>query len=1238
MWQAQFKIPESIIRPHFGFFSHVGLILTLSLSIPLYAKSSLEHQDASAKNGKFEIISEGSNTIKLEWKSDTINSESLNEVDYLAGKQSSFDGGLVRLPWGRTAELIVTGGEITRWDESSGKSEAISLAGCQNVEPWVTLGEAGIFRDLTVAPLQVKYVQKSIDGKLLYANHLEITIAVGENIPGFSTAPPHRPVSRAFYNTYQSQVINELDDLGVRLMDTKGSYLIVVNRTYVTSIQDFIEWKRQKGHNVVLYEFDTTPSFQQLRNTIREYYYSHDPPLEYVLLVGDENRGSEIPSGRITNPSDHNEIDVSDWKYTHIEGDDYFPEFFIGRMTVGTTNEALNASRRVVNYERDPFMVENEYRWTNATLAVGNFAEDYYSPITTFSTIQWLQERLLNDWGFTDVDTLTWRQGSGNNATDRDISNSINAGTNWVAYRGWGNSVGWLAPIYDRTDIDNLTNVNLLPIVVSATCNTGDFGNFNNTKCFAEHWITAGNPNNPTGGIAVIAPTDLHTQTRYNNPLLAGFFYGIYVENIRNISEALQRAKWEIYYGFPNHRAPGGVVEFYWNIYHVFGDPTLDMWVKRPLTMNPEMPDEIPLGQDYLEISLDHRGYFLPQTYVQLRQGDEFLSGGFPDESGVVSLPIDAVEPGDLEVTITCPDYIPVIDTITITQPESYVGVVDWEWNDDNIDGIQRGEEIELTVTLQNTGNSNQYDVSASLTHPDNNLVTIDVSNATFGDISTGSTQSNAVPFNFILSDNVPDGMFLEFELQISSSAGGEWTGKIWIPVEAVNLEYASHEVTEGEYSPGGEASLRISFTNNGSADAREIIARLESWNEAVTVVSDEITLGDILAGETVTPDDLFELSVAEGTYGGRIIHYTVFFSSGDDEIGYTVITLPLEGALSTDPLGPDAYGYFAYDDTDTGFDNMDETVPEYQWWNLGRNNGSLYELSDDQIIYISLPFDFTFYGETYLEGDTITVSSNGWLDFQKTANFYRLFFRNWQIPGVLGPRAMIAPFWDDLKPPTGLDTRVYTYYDEANALFIIEWNSWNRYLLDQMEYPARFALVLKDESEYSTPTGDGIIEFHYFDCENVDTFNNYATVGIQNEMHTIGLEYTYAGIYPDAAAEIEDHRAIRITTIPPDNYDPIPDPALAQKPDRFQLYNNFPNPFNNYTEIRFDLAETAHVELSLFNILGQEPAKLLNSETKWGKHKYTLNAGNLNLSSGVYFLCLKTDKNIAISKMVYLR
>ena len=100
------------------------------------------------------------------------------------------------------------------------------------------------------------------------------------------------------------------------------------------------------------------------------------------------------------------------------------------------------------------------------------------------------------------------------------------------------------------------------------------------------------------------------------------------------------------------------------------------------------------------------------------------------------------------------------------------------------------------------------------------------------------------------------------------------------------------------------------------------------------------------------------------------------------------------------------------------------------------------------------------------------------------------------------------------------------------------------------------------------------------------------------------------------------------------------------ESPNTISLKQNFPNPFNPTTSIEFSLPVAADVQLIVYNVLGQQVAKLINDQRSAGIHSVLWNANDSNgmkLSSGIYFYMLKAsgvDGNEfqEIKKMVLLK
>jgi hypothetical protein len=85
-----------------------------------------------------------------------------------------------------------------------------------------------------------------------------------------------------------------------------------------------------------------------------------------------------------------------------------------------------------------------------------------------------------------------------------------------------------------------------------------------------------------------------------------------------------------------------------------------------------------------------------------------------------------------------------------------------------------------------------------------------------------------------------------------------------------------------------------------------------------------------------------------------------------------------------------------------------------------------------------------------------------------------------------------------------------------------------------------------------------------------------------------------------------------------------------------FKLFQNFPNPFNPSTVIKYELSKKAFVSIKLYDLLGREIEILVNEEKSAGTYSYNLNISNL--SNGVYFYRIIVENTSQINKMVLLK
>jgi hypothetical protein len=136
-----------------------------------------------------------------------------------------------------------------------------------------------------------------------------------------------------------------------------------------------------------------------------------------------------------------------------------------------------------------------------------------------------------------------------------------------------------------------------------------------------------------------------------------------------------------------------------------------------------------------------------------------------------------------------------------------------------------------------------------------------------------------------------------------------------------------------------------------------------------------------------------------------------------------------------------------------------------------------------------------------------------------------------------------------------------------------------------------------------------------------------------------LGFDVHFTDINNDGALDIYGETATYInqgmmpTTVDIDKAAAISHPIL--------LAQNFPNPFNPSTTIRFWIKEAGRVALVVYNVAGQHVRTLVNKDMQAGWKSVTWNGTNSHgnsVSSGVYFYCLKAGGKVLTKKMVLLK
>jgi subtilisin family serine protease len=330
---------------------------------------------------------------------------------------------------------------------------------------------------------------------------------------------------------------------------------------------------------------------------------------------------------------------------------------------------------------------------------------------------------------------------------------------------------------------------------------------------------------------------------------------------------------------------------------------------------------------------------------------------------------------------------------------------------------------------------------------------------------------------------------------------------------------------------------------------------------------------------------------------------------------------------------GPDPYGYFAYDNTDTNLVN----APVYAWLEINPNRGGSGTSVGPGGLDVTYQHGLggigvKHYGSIF---DSVSICAHGWLAM---GICYSTSGVNYAIPSTYFVPNGIAPFWADLR--TDIDTSSWWFYpDLINRRFIVEWDSVpQNFAYDKRE---TFQVIIYDTAltPRSAPTHDSEIILQWKEVRDTSLM----TVGQQNTAMNVGLNCYYNGTYDPAVAPIGAGRAIKFTTDPPRLRTGVELNPLRTRnlPLRFALGPIVPNPTSGLVGISYELPENAQVMLKAYNITGQLIKVLVSEPKRAGSYQKAWDGrddrGRM-LPAGMYLIRLEAGKHREMSKMVLIR
>jgi len=973
----------------------------------------------------------------------------------------------------------------------------------------VLMSDPAILRDLRLVSINLfPFSYNPAKRELTITKNLALRIGTDFSETGINelTSPPNR-ISRSFERIYRNSVLNYDQARTSSNLYQDPSLLVLHHHSpdIAASVDYFVSWKRQKGFYVNAIATTPGDDIFDVKDIIQNAYDNWPNPPEYVVLIGGGTGDYSIPLNTIYQ-------EKGDTFYSLLSGDDILPDLAISRISVNNNTDFETFLNKLNNYEISPFMDETD--WYRNALLVG----DPGWGVMNVAANKYIKEMMLEyneDYMITEVYSSPFPS---------QMNSAINNGTMLFNY---GGSIGMSAWI----PANQLENGYMLS---NSTFFCDVSLNYSGTS-LTELFVRFGSPTEAKGGISSIGMTGSGEYTVIRSLLAGGIYSGIFDCGIRTMGEALVNGKLHVWmnYGVLHPDAASNAI--HWA--NMIGDSSMQIWIDVPKEMNADFEDSLAIGSNHIDVVItDEDDQPVENARVtankSIDNNEVLFASGYTDARGEVTLFFDSGITGEVLLTVTKPDYEPVLESFQLAG-DSSVALEEIILNN----GFEAGNDAQISAVLKNHQDVSVYGVSAELSSADP-YVTIIQNEASFGEIPAGMTATSNDVFTLSLDTNTPDMLPILFTVTVTDDDDNIWISKFSLTATGYNLApleliFAGND--NGFLDPGESALMQIAVQNQGSSNLQDVYAVLRTNNPKLSIVDSLAYIGDVGIDEIVTSSitNSFFIHAYDILIPGMLIGIELNFYNNNGFEQNAYLNLEIGEITVNDPLGPCAYGYYMYGMEDTGY----EFAPAYDWIEIapseggsGTDTGLQSDWNHIQGIYeTDLPFTFTFYGVDY---DQVNISANGWISFGSTENAMHM---NYRLPGPLAPKPVVAAFWDNLSLAAG---GVYTFYDQDQDIFIIQWqNALNAF----ESYPETFQIILYNpELDYNL--NDGVIKIQYKTFNNVNSsplWSLYATIGIQDHTGTIGLEYTFGNQYPTATAPLGDDTAIMIVG-PMSSYHPL--------------------------------------------------------------------------------------------------
>lgn len=745
--------------------------------------------------------------------------------------------------------------------------------------PLVQAEIAGVKRDVALANVYVSPVQYNpVTRKFRIYSRVDVEFTFVN--ADMAATMALQKYSSPMFSLNQDMVINKMQSQRSEFQGTPIKYLIIGNSMFESNenLAEFVAWKRRLGYIVeVAFTSDANvgTTTTSIKNYIQNKYDNatdEDPAPTFILFLGDRE---QLPA--FTGQSDNSHI--TDLYYATLYGNDFLPDCYYGRLSAINNQQLSNQIEKILMYEQ--YLMPDPSYLGNAVLIAGT--DGNFGPVHANGQINYITNNYINDDNLRYTNVMAHLYDCTSQAAQ--IRSEVSAGAGWVNYTAHGSETSWANPEFNTSQVYQLQNANKYGVMIGNCCQSG---NFKTSECFGEALLRA----QQKGAMAYIGAS--------NNSYWGEDFYwavGVrsnitatptYMSNALGMYDKLFHTHGEDYSVWVS--TIGGLMtggnmsvqsssstlkQYYWEIYHCFGDPSVRSYMGIPSTMPVEASAVITNNTTSYEV------HAVPYAYVALTYDGNLVLSAFAGASGDVTFSFtSSLDPGNYELVAMAQNYIPYFQNVQVIIPGGpYVIPNTVEVAENTV--FNEGATIRMNLSISNVGVSNATQVYATLTP--NSPVTMLQDSIFVGTIAVNATENRNNAFSFVMPA-AEDYVNLPFTLSI------HWYDTV--VTRSVNVRVKLPKVTMEEYttrvnnvlvqnySAGDEVLFTFKNLNRGHAEVNSGSVDLTCNYSGVTVATDLSSISGL--APNAAAEVSFHVQIADTVPAKALIplYYHIFYDN----------------------------------------------------------------------------------------------------------------------------------------------------------------------------------------------------------------------------------------------------------------------------------------------------------------------------------------------------------------------